>query len=183
MMNIVQEHTGNAELWIDDIFIRQGLKNILADIVFEDDKTHLVFFTANHFEAVKRQNYDLKTHRLVLLIDGHLYRYLNDLSLYRLPIDVSVATFKQFIIDITRSGGIHDNQSELNISLTARDKYILMQLGEGRTIFEISALLNLHLKTIYQARQNLIKKLGCSGLIDFQGILRAKIFRNWLEHA
>lgn len=43
MMNIVQEHTGNAELWIDDIFIRQGLKNILADIVFEDDKTHLVF--------------------------------------------------------------------------------------------------------------------------------------------
>ncbi|WP_369700860.1 LuxR C-terminal-related transcriptional regulator [Citrobacter freundii] len=70
-----------------------------------------------------------------------------------------------------------------NISLTARDKYILTQLGEGRTIFEISALLNLHLKTIYQARQNLIKKLGCSGLIDFQGILRAQIFRNWLEHA
>ena len=56
-------------------------------------------------------------------------------------------------------------------------------LGEGRTIFEIFALLNLHLKTIYQARQNLIKKLGCSGLIDFQGILRAQIFRNWLEHA
>lgn len=134
MMNIVQEYTGNAELWIDDIFIRQGLKNILADIVFEDDKARLVFFTANHFNAVKRQNYDLSTHRLVLLIDGHLYRYLNDLSLYRLPIDVSVATFKQFIIDITRSGGIHDNQSELNISLTARDKYILTQLGRGELL-------------------------------------------------
>lgn len=53
MMNIVQEHTLNAELWIDDIFIRQGLKNILADIVFEDDNARLVFFTANHFEAVK----------------------------------------------------------------------------------------------------------------------------------
>lgn len=35
MMNIVQEYTGNAELWIDDIFIRQGLKNILADIVLK----------------------------------------------------------------------------------------------------------------------------------------------------
>ncbi len=34
MMNIVQEQAGNAELWIDDIFIRQGLKNILADMVF-----------------------------------------------------------------------------------------------------------------------------------------------------
>lgn len=119
----------------------------------------------------------------MLLIDGHLYQYLNELSLYRLPIDVSVATFKQFIIDITRSGVIHESQSELNISLTARDKYILTQLGEGRTIVEISALLNLHLKTIYRAVQNLIKKLGCSGLIDFQEILRAKIFRNWLEHA
>ncbi|MDT7375296.1 LuxR C-terminal-related transcriptional regulator [Citrobacter freundii] len=183
MMNIVQEHTLNAELWIDDIFIRQGLKNILADIIFEDDNARLVFFTANHFEAVKKQNYNLKTHRLVLLIDGHLYQYLNDVSLYRLPVDIGVASIKQFIIDITRAGGNHENQSDSNISLTARDKYILTQLGEGRTIFEISALLNLHLKTIYQARQNLIKKLGCSGLIDFQGILRAQIFRNWLEHA
>jgi hypothetical protein len=51
-MNIIQEHAGNAELWVDDIFIRQGLKNIIADIVFEDDKARLVFFTANHFEAV-----------------------------------------------------------------------------------------------------------------------------------
>ena len=42
MMNIVQEHTLNAELWIDDIFIRQGLKNILADIVFEDDSLIVV---------------------------------------------------------------------------------------------------------------------------------------------
>ena len=74
MMNIVQEHTLNAELWIDDIFIRQGLKNILADIVFEDDKARLVFFAANHFEAVKKQNYNLKTHRLGLLIDGKLYK-------------------------------------------------------------------------------------------------------------
>lgn len=182
-MNIIQEHAGNAELWVDDIFIRQGLKNIIADIVFEDDKARLVFFTANHFEAVKKQNYDLNTHRLVLLIDGHLYQYLNEISFYRLPIDISVATLKQFIIDITDFASNHENQSELNISLTARDKYILTQLGEGRTIFEISALLNLHLKTIYQARQNLIKKLGCSGLIDFQGILQAQIFRNWLKHA
>lgn len=182
-MNISQEHAGNAELWVDDIFIRQGLKNIIADIVFEDDKARLVFFTANHFEAVKKQNYDLNTHRLVLLIDGHLYQYLNEISFYRLPIDISVATLKQFIIDITGFASNHENQSELNISLTARDKYILTQLGEGRTIFEISALLNLHLKTIYQARQNLIKKLGCSGLIDFQGILQAQIFRNWLKHA
>ncbi len=53
MMNIVQEHAGNAVLWIDDIFIRQGLRNILTDIVFEDDKARLVFFTANHFDAVK----------------------------------------------------------------------------------------------------------------------------------
>lgn len=118
-----------------------------------------------------------------MLIDGHLYQYLNDVSLYRLPVVIGVASIKQFIIDITRAGGNHENQSDSNISLTARDKYILTQLGEGRTIFEISALLNLHLKTIYQARQNLIKKLGCSGLIDFQGILRAQIFRNWLEHA
>ncbi|MDM2745861.1 MULTISPECIES: LuxR C-terminal-related transcriptional regulator [Citrobacter] len=182
-MNIIQEHAGNAELWVDDIFIRQGLKNIIADIVFEDDKARLVFFTANHFEAVKKQNYDLNTHRLVLLIDGHLYQYLNEISFYRLPIDISVATLKQFIIDITGFASNHENQSELNISLTARDKYILTQLGEGRTIFEISALLNLHLKTIYQARQNLIKKLGCSGLIDFQRILQAQIFRNWLKHA
>lgn len=182
-MNIIQEHAGNAELWVDDIFIRQGLKNIIADIVFEDDKARLVFFTANHFEAVKKQNYDLNTHRLVLLIDGHLYQYLNEISFYRLPIDISVATLKQFIIDITGFASNHENQSKLNISLTARDKYILTQLGEGRTIFEISALLNLHLKTIYQARQNLIKKLGCSGLIDFQGILQAQIFRNWLKHA
>lgn len=182
-MNIIQEHAGNAELWVDDIFIRQGLKNIIADIVFEDDKARLVFFTANHFEAVKKQNYDLNTHRLVLLIDGHLYQYLNEISFYRLPIDISVATLKQFIIDITGFASNHENQSELNISLTARDKYILTQLGEGRTIFEISALLNLHLKTIYQARQNLIKKLGCSGLIDFQGILQAQISRNWLKHA
>lgn len=182
-MNIIQEHAGNAELWVDDIFIRQGLKNIIADIVFEDDKARLVFFTANHFEAVKKQNYDLNTHRLVLLIDGHLYQYLNEISFYRLPIDISVATLKQFIIDITGFASNHENQSELNISLTARDKYILTQLGEGRTVFEISALLNLHLKTIYQARQNLIKKLGCSGLIDFQGILQAQIFRNWLKHA
>ena len=94
MMNIVQEHTLNAVLWIDDIFIRQGLKNILADIVFEDDKARLVFFTANHFEAVKKQNYNLKTHRLVLLIDGHLYQYLNDVSLYRLPVDIGVASIK-----------------------------------------------------------------------------------------
>ncbi|WP_336284071.1 LuxR family transcriptional regulator [Citrobacter arsenatis] len=183
MMNIVQEQAGNAELWIDDIFIRQGLKNILADMVFEDDKARLVFFTANHFDRVKKQNYDLKTHRLVLLIDSHLYQYLNDISLYRLPVDIGVTSIKQFIIDITRAGGKYENQSDSNISLTARDKYILMQLGEGRTIFEISILLNLHLKTIYQARQNLIKKLGCSGLIDFQAILQAKIFRNWLEHA
>ena len=183
MMNIVQEHSGNAVLWIDDIYIRQGLNNILADIVFEDDKARLVFFTANHFDAVKKQNYDLNTYRLVLLIDGHLYQYLNDISLYRLPVDSDVASIKQFIIDITRAGGKHEHQSELNISLTARDKYILTQLGEGRTVFEISAMLNLHLKTIYQARQNLIKKLGCSGLIDFQGILQAQIFRNWLKHA
>lgn len=183
MMNIVQEQVGNAELWLDDIFIRQGLKNILADIVFEDDQTRLVFFTANHFDAVKKQKYDLNTYRLVLLIDGHQYQYLNDISLYRLPVDIGVGSIKQFIIDITRAGDEHENQSEACISLTARDKFILTQLGEGRTIFEISALLNLHLKTIYQARQNLIKKLGCSGLIDFQGILRAQVFRNWLEHA
>lgn len=183
MMDIAQEHAGNAVLWIDDIFIRQGLKNILADIVFEDDKTRLVFFTANHFDAVKKQHYDLNTHRLVLLIDGHLYQYLNDISLYRLPVDSRVASIKQFIIDITCAGGKREHQSELNIFLTARDKYILTQLGEGRTVSEISAMLNLHLKTIYQARQNLIKKLGCSGLIDFQGILQAKIFQNWLKHA
>lgn len=88
MMDIAQEHAGNAVLWIDDIFIRQGLKNILADIVFVDDKTRLVFFTANHFDAVKKQHYDLNTHRLVLLIDGHLYQYLNDISLYRLQLIV-----------------------------------------------------------------------------------------------
>lgn len=35
MMNIMQEHAGNAVLWIDDIYIRQGLKNILADIVLK----------------------------------------------------------------------------------------------------------------------------------------------------
>ncbi|EFE09547.1 LuxR C-terminal-related transcriptional regulator [Citrobacter youngae] len=183
MMNIVQEHAKNAELWIEDIFIRRGLENILADIAFENDNMRLVFFTINYFDAVKKQNYDLRTHRLVLLIDGHLYQYLNDISFYRLPVDSGVDSIKKFICEIISIDTAHDRPSELNIILSERDKFILTQLGEGRTISEISTLLNLHLKTIYLTRQNLIKKLGCSGLIDFQGILQTPVFRNWLKHA
>jgi DNA-binding CsgD family transcriptional regulator len=182
-MNTVQEHPRHAQLWIDDVFIRQGLENILADIEYKDENVRLVFFTINYFNTVKKQNYDLRTHRLVLLIDGHLYQYLNDLSFYRLPVDSGVASIKKFIADIISIDIEYNQQAALNIILTARDKYILTQLGEGRTISEISSLLNLHLKTIYLTRQNLIKKLGCSGLIDFQGILQTPIFRNWLKHA
>ncbi|WP_204526900.1 LuxR C-terminal-related transcriptional regulator [Citrobacter cronae] len=183
MMNTVQEHARQAHLWIDDVFIRQGLENILADIEYKNKNVRLVFFTINYFNTVKKQNYDLRTHRLVLLIDGHLYQYLNELSFYRLPVDSGVASIKKFIAEIISIDTEHDQQAEINIVLTERDKYILTQLGEGRTISEISGLLNLHLKTIYLSRQNLIKKLGCSGLIDFQGILQTPIFRHWLEHA
>ncbi|HDG8123755.1 TPA: LuxR family transcriptional regulator, partial [Klebsiella pneumoniae] len=39
----------------------------------------------------------------------------------------------------------------------------------------------LHIKTIYQIRLNLIKKLGCSGRTDFFNISRSETFKSWSQ--
>lgn len=54
MMNTVQEHARQAHLWIDDVFIRQGLENILADIEYKDKNVRLVFFTIKLLQHCKK---------------------------------------------------------------------------------------------------------------------------------
>ncbi|MBF8469268.1 LuxR family transcriptional regulator, partial [Klebsiella oxytoca] len=45
----------------------------------------------------------------------------------------------------------------------------------------IGKSLNLHIKTIYQIRLTLIKKLGCSGRTDFFNISRSETFKAWTQ--
>ena len=60
-------------------------------------------------------------------------------------------------------------------------KKVIQLISNGEAVASIGRSLNLHIKTIYQIRLNLIKKLGCSGRTDFFNISRSETFKSWSQ--
>lgn len=71
--------------------------------------------------------------------------------------DSSIEELQEFIISIS-----HPNENQLQrkipVVLTHRERVLINLIKEGKRIAEIGEHLNLHIKTVYQVRQSLIKK-------------------------
>lgn len=68
-----------------------------------------------------------------------------------------------------------------SVQFTEREKKVIQLISNGEAVASIGRSLNLHIKTIYQIRLNLIKKLGCSGRTDFFNISRSETFKSWSQ--
>ena len=74
-------------------------------------------------------------------------------------------------------------QRKIPVVLTHRERVLINLIKEGKRIAEIGEHLNLHIKTVYQVRQSLIKKMGCSGAVDLLRTLHSDVFKNWLAES
>jgi len=128
---------------------------------------------------VKRYNYNLLTHRFILLSDGHSYNFLDSFNVNRISSKTSVEEMVNFLKTLRKK--CEDNiHMEQKVKLSARETTLLDQMSDGKKVIEMAENLNVHIKTVYQMRTKLIKKLGCSGNIDFMQTLRTDVFKSWL---
>ncbi|MBB1200989.1 LuxR family transcriptional regulator [Enterobacteriaceae bacterium 89] len=171
--------SGHADLWLSDLYLRCGLENILQNIHFHHSAIRYVFLTERHYSDVVKQNYDLTTTKFILLTEGSVFNFLGDEAFYQLPMKTSVKELQKLINTLSLHKEV-PNHHQARISLTDRERQVIDLIREGKRIAEMGPLLNVHIKTVYQIRQALMKKMGCDGLIDFLRTLRSDVFRNWL---
>lgn len=179
-MNALLNRTDNADFWVDDKYLQLGLEKIVKETPPARSQVRLVFFTIDQYRQVKSQRYSLLTHRLVLLTQGHMYNFLDEFKIDRLRKDASYDEMERFIAQANWDREMDQHVDLHRIHLTERDRTLLAYFCEGKNIAEVAELTQLHLKTIYLMRRNLIEKLGCSGLIDFLHTLRTDVFKEWL---
>ncbi|VEB06683.1 LuxR family transcriptional regulator [Klebsiella pneumoniae] len=84
----------------------------------------------------------------------------------RLPANSTPEELKIFLHQPTRYYKTHPAPGA-SVQFTEREKKVIQLISNGEAVASIGRSLNLHIKTIYQIRLNLIKKLGCSGRTDF----------------
>ncbi|MEW5562743.1 LuxR family transcriptional regulator [Enterobacter asburiae] len=169
----------HADIWLTDNYLRMGLENILQKIKFDNTGLRYVFLTEHHYTDVLKHNYDLTKNRIVLLTEGTSFNFLNTAPFYQLPKRVTVHELQNFVISISYLAD-KPLESKKPVLLTARERRLIDLIKEGKKMAEMGEYLNLHIKTVYQTRQTLIKKIGCSGAIDLLRTLRSDIFKNWL---
>lgn len=169
----------HADIWLTDNYLRMGLENILQKINFGKTGLRYVFLTEQQYTDVLKRNYDLNKNRFVLLTDGTPFNFLNAAPFYQLPKRVTVHELQNFVMSISYPAA-KPLASNKPILLTARERRLIDLIKEGKKMAEMGEYLNLHIKTVYQTRQTLIKKIGCTGAIDLLRTLHSDIFKNWL---
>lgn len=181
MNNDKQGHFFNHyDLWINNNLLRQGLQLVLDSLSPGCFHGKYLFFTSDNYYAVLNHHYDRKRVRFVLLTDGNDLNFLSEIPMYRIPARSTPAEIKSFILRPTLFGKKPDRESE-SIVFTNREKEVIRLMNDGEAMANIGKSLNLHIKTIYQIRLTLIKKLGCSGRTDFFNISRSETFKAWTQ--
>lgn len=173
----------NDDIWVNDLYLRQGIENLLQEKIFLHSGLRFVFFTIDNYYNVKKQNYDHKTHRLIFLTQGTEFRFLNDFDMHRIDARSSLDAIRNFITRIAHGLENSDKLISENITLTARDRILIEQLSAGKKVVDIANMIRMHIKTVYQIRHNLIRKLGCNSLVEFLSILKNDVFKSWLVNA
>lgn len=169
----------HADLWLSDHYLRLGLENVLATMTFDSPSLRYVFFTEQYYADVLAHRYDLSQHRLILLTEGYLYNFLTDIPLHRLSARSTVSEVEAFMAAITYAKG-KEKGAEKRVRFTARERLLIELIKDGKKMAEMGTYFNVHTKTIYQIRQTVIRKMGCSGMIDFLRTLRSDVFSTWL---
>lgn len=173
----------NDDIWVNDLYLRQGIENLLQEKIFLHSGLRFVFFTIDNYYNVKKQNYDHKTHRLIFLTQGTEFRFLNDFDMHRIDARSRLDAIRNFITRIAHGLESSDKLISENITLTARDRILIEQLSAGKKVVDIANMIRMHIKTVYQIRHNLIRKLGCNSLVEFLRILKNDVFKSWLVNA
>ncbi|MCJ3182205.1 helix-turn-helix domain-containing protein, partial [Klebsiella pneumoniae] len=104
----------------------------------------------------------------------------SELPMLRLPANSTPEELKIFLHQPTRYYKTHPAPGA-SVQFTEREKKVIQLISNGEAVASIGRSLNLHIKTIYQIRLNLIKKLGCSGRTDFFNISRSETFKSWSQ--
>ncbi|HCB1662945.1 TPA: LuxR family transcriptional regulator, partial [Citrobacter farmeri] len=131
---------------------------------------------------VLKHNYDRGSSKIILLTDGSFFHFLDGIAFYQFPMDSSIEELQKFIIAISQANE-NQLQRKIPVVLTHRERVLINLIKEGKRIAEIGEHLNLHIKTVYQVRQSLIKKMGCSGAVDLLRTLHSDVFKNWLAES
>lgn len=168
------------DLWINNNLLRQGLQLVLDSLSPDCFHGKYIFFTSDNYYSVINHQYDSRRVRFVLLTDGNDLNFLSEIPMYRIPARATPAEIKSFILRPTLFSRKSDNDAD-NIIFTSREKAVIKLMNDGEAIVNIGKSLNLHIKTIYQIRLTLIKKLGCSGRTDFFNISRSETFKAWTQ--
>ena len=174
--------SGHVDLWLSDIYLRCGLESILKDIHFGNSQQRYVFLTEQQYSEVLEQNYDLSNHKIIMLTDGRSFNFLGSPAMYQLPMKTTAKELQKFINTITSQKNM-DEKPESKFALTERELRLIELIMEGKKMAEMGEHLNVHLKTVYQMRQTLIRKMGCDGLIGFLRTLHSDIFSRWLRES
>lgn len=171
-----------ADIWVSDIYLQRGLETLLENAFSASASKRFVFFTIENYYDVKAHNYDLSSHLLVLLTQGDMYYFLNDFKMFRLQARCDLSTLQRAIKEIAANEE-RSRKTPEKIVLTDRDKVFLDQFSSGKSVQEIAMINKLHYKTVYQNRQKLITKLGCTNLINFFTTLKSDVFKRWVVSA
>lgn len=169
----------HADLWLHDNYLRWGLENILQQMTFEKNSMRYVFLTESKYLDVLEHNYDPENNKVILLTDGASFHFLDGVSFYQFPMKSGIAELQKFMTSIVGSNG-RKVQHKPPVLLTRRERLLIDLIKEGKRMAEMGGHLNLHIKTVYQIRQTLIKKMGCSGAVDFMRTLHSDVFKSWL---
>ncbi|MFV0265375.1 MAG: hypothetical protein ACK5JN_23655 [Kluyvera sp.] len=174
--------TEHADFWLSDNYLRWGLESLFTQNSLAKDSIHYVFLTEQRYSEVRQQNYNLSNTRIILLTDGSRFQFLNDMAIYQFPIKSSIEELQQFIISIS-SQKEPLRHYKAPVSLNQRERLLIDLIKQGKRMADMGELLNLHIKTVYQTRQSLMKKMGCSGAADLMHKLHSDIFKSWLAES
>lgn len=108
-----------------------------------------------------QHKYNRRETIFVLLTEGNDLNFLSELPMLRIPARSTPAELKTFLNQPTRYYKSHTSPGEL-IQFTEREKKVIQLISNGEAIASIGRSLNLHIKTIYQIRLNLIKSLAAA---------------------
>lgn len=168
------------DLWFDNRFLLYGMSLILNTLPASYFRKKHVFFTSDNYFAVLEHNYNRRDTLFILLTEGNDLNFLSELPMLRLPANSTPEELKIFLHQPTRYYKTHPAPCA-SVQFTEREKKVIQLISNGEAVASIGRSLNLHIKTIYQIRLNLIKKLGCSGRTDFFNISRSETFKSWSQ--
>lgn len=166
---------------VQDVFLKLGLLGILEEYLSNKSLVNnFVIFTPEHYYKVLEENFSPYNTVFLVLTHEQNYPFLNQLPLKRIPFSTTPLQLIELFKTCTPAFNKKEQQ-EREVLLSKREILFINFCEHGLSPAETSREMGLHIKTIYDLRLSVLKKIGCSSFNELNILIHSPVFKKWMS--